>query len=139
MKITLSTYTAGQQLPAHCFFILNKGLNSGKPAFTPWSNCFIAQFDSDNELDYAYWLCYGLWITRKFQTFLTGSVIPFIRKDDLKTMLDLADASIHDRRDLYMQSVELLFDAEHNREVLVAKASKLQQAKIDIIKYFVCL
>jgi len=109
MKIQLSTYSAGQLLYGSCFFILNKGMNSGKPSFSPWRNCFVAQFDSDNELDYAYWICYGLWVTRKLHPFLNGSVIPFITKDDLMMALSLADAAIHDHRDLYMRSIESIW------------------------------
>ena len=137
MKIKLSTYVEGQHLYEYRFFILNKGLNSGKPSFTPWTNCFIAQFDSDDELDYAYWMCYGLWVTRKLHPFLNGSVIPFICKDDLLMALELADAAIHDHRDLYMQSIEMLYEAEHNREVLTAKAANLQKAKTDILRHFI--
>ena len=137
MKIKLSTYTEGQLLYDHRFFILNKGLNAGKPSFSPWANCFLAQFENDDELDYAYWICYGLWVTRKLHVFLRGSVIPFITKDDLLNALDLADAAIHDHRDLYMRSIEMPYEAEHNCEVLTAKATKLHQAKTAILREFI--
>ena len=137
MKIKLRTYDEGQHLFDHCFFILNKGMNSGKPSFTPWKNCFVAQFDSEDEFDYAYWMCYGLWVTRKLHPYLNGSVIPFICKDDLLLALELADAAIHDRKDLYMQSIELLYEAEHNRNLLIAKAANLQKAKTEILNHFI--
>jgi len=137
MKIKLSTYSTGQQLPAHCFFILNKGMNAGKPADTPWANCFIAEFDTLEERDYYFWICYGLRIIGKFRQYIIGTSVPFIRKDDLLRTIGLADCAMHDRKDLFMESIGMLYEAQEHSRVLTERVNKLEKSKNDIVKLFV--
>ena len=137
MKIKLSTYTEGQQLPTHCFFILNKGMNAGKPGDTPWANCFVAQFQTLEDRDHYYWLCYGIWVTGKFKYHLVGSAIPFIRKEELWQLLDLADAAVYGRKDLFLKSVSLLFEAQRSSQQLVIRLSELHRARVEILKHFI--
>jgi len=137
MKIHLSTYNAGQQLPAHHFFILNKGMNSGKPADQPWANCFVAQFETIEERDYYFWICYGLWIIGKFRDFIIGTSVPFIRKDDVMMMIDLANCAMHDRKDLYIESIGMLYEAQEHSRVLTDRVKKLEVTKNEIVKLFV--
>ena len=68
-------------------FILNKGNNSGKPLFDACPNCFVIQFQSEDEREQIYWLMYSLWQSKAFYPFLRGSVIPFIVLNDLKSCL----------------------------------------------------
>ena len=42
------------------FFILNKGLNSGKPLLKPCPNCFIITTANEQEKEFLFWLCWGL-------------------------------------------------------------------------------
>lgn len=69
------------------FFILNKGNNSGKPLFAPCPNCFVIQFQSEEEKEQIYWLLYSLWQSKAFYPFLRGSVIPFVVLRDVKSCL----------------------------------------------------
>jgi hypothetical protein len=41
-----------------------------------------------------YWLCFGLWQGNFFRPFLTGSVIPFLRVEDLKEVIQEALSKI---------------------------------------------
>jgi len=66
-------YTSGH------LFILNKGLNSGKPSRTPFANSFVILLLDDDEVDMMYWLAYSLWQAKFWHQHLIGSVIPFIR------------------------------------------------------------
>jgi hypothetical protein len=68
-------------------FILNKGNNSGKPLVVSCPNCFVIQFQSEDEKEQIYWLLYSLWQSKAFYQFLSGSVIPFIVLNDLKSCL----------------------------------------------------
>jgi hypothetical protein len=77
------------------FFILSKGLNAGKPLDKPCPNCFVLFAKSEEEKNQLHWLCYGLWQGNLFRPFLTGSVIPFIRLDDLKTVINEALSKIN--------------------------------------------
>lgn len=69
------------------FFILNKGNNSGKPLAVPCPNCFVIQFQCEQEQEKIYWLSYSLWQSKAFYPFLRGSVIPFVVLRDVKSCL----------------------------------------------------
>lgn len=74
-------------LPDHHFFILSKGLNSGRPQDQPCPNCFVAYCNDKDEREFFYWLSYALWQCGTFKIYLVGSVIPFLRISDLKHCL----------------------------------------------------
>jgi len=78
------TYSVKHQSTGFEFYILSKGLNSGKPLVTPCPNSFVCICKSQEQKDFYFWLLFGLWKAKHFHQFLTGSVIPFIRLSDLK-------------------------------------------------------
>ncbi len=78
--LQLVTHRPGIAQPKFSFFILNKGNNSGKPLTQPCANCFMAICETEDENEFYYWLCWGLWQAKAFEQLLCGSVIPFIRK-----------------------------------------------------------
>ena len=69
---------------ANQIFILNKGMNSGKPQKEPFINSFVVLFQDEQDAETVYWLAYSLWKTRFWHQSLVGSVIPFLRIDDFK-------------------------------------------------------
>jgi hypothetical protein len=81
-NLKIKTYTGGEY-GSHTFFILSRGNNSGKPLNEPCPNCFVCQCSSAEEKEKAYWLFYALWQGKQCEQLLVGSVIPFIRKNDL--------------------------------------------------------
>ena len=70
------------------FFILNKGNHSGKPMNDPCPNCFVCICSSEEEKEMLYWLVMGLCQGRVFEKYLYGSVIPFVRINDVKKALN---------------------------------------------------
>jgi hypothetical protein len=86
MQIT--THNPAAPRTEHEFYILNKGYNAGKPLHHPCPNCFTCQASSLEEKELYYWLCFGLWQGRAFRPYLIGSVIPFIRLNDLLQVLN---------------------------------------------------
>ena len=44
------------------------------------------------EAELYYWICYCAWLTKKFEPYIIGSVVPFIR------LLDLRDAILENSR-----------------------------------------
>ena len=76
------------------FFILSKGNNSGKPLDKPCPNCFVCLCSSEEERQQLYWLFYGCWQGLFFNPFIGGSVIPYIRIDDVKQVATLALSKI---------------------------------------------
>jgi hypothetical protein len=81
-NLKIKTYI-GREYGSHTFFILSRGNNSGKPLNEPCPNCFVCECRSAEEKEKAYWLFYALWQGKKCEELLVGSVIPFIRKNDL--------------------------------------------------------
>jgi hypothetical protein len=64
------------------FFILNKGMNSGKPQKEPFTNSFVVIFDNEKDCENMFWITYSLWKSKFWHRNLIGSVIPFLRKVD---------------------------------------------------------
>ncbi len=65
-------------------YILNKGMNSGKPQNEPFTNSFVILFQNDQDAETVYWLAYSLWKVKFWHQSLLGSVIPFLRITDFK-------------------------------------------------------
>jgi hypothetical protein len=65
-------------------FILNKGLNSGKPQKEPFTNRFVLLFQTEEDCENLYFVAFSLWKTKFWHQFLIGSVIPFLRLSDFK-------------------------------------------------------
>lgn len=60
-------------------FILNKGMNSGKPQKEPFVNSFVVIFQNEEDCESIYFVAYSLWKTKFWHPYLVGSVIPFLR------------------------------------------------------------
>lgn len=115
-----STYSV-----AH-FFILSKGNNSGKPLNAPCPNCFVCLCKDEAEKERLYWLFYGLWQGLYFHPFLTGSVIPFIRLNDLKQVAKTALS----KNELQPQQ----FDKNITMVQLLNERAKVVQEQLKLIK-----
>jgi ribosomal protein S15P/S13E len=91
------------------FFILNKGLNTGKPLSEPCPNCFVIQFGRAEDSENMEAICKSLWRAKFWHQFLIGSVIPYIR--------------IHDfAKNLMIKSNEMTQDFEqHKKDVATLK------------------
>ncbi len=109
------------------FFILFKGLNAGKPLDKPCPNCFVLFAKSEEEKNKLYWLCFGLWQGNFFQPFLTGSVIPFIRLDDLKTVVIEALSKINSCE--FEKSISVMQGLQNHQENISKQLELIKQAK----------
>jgi hypothetical protein len=65
-------------------FVLNKGMNSGKPQKEPFTNSFVIIFQNEEDCETLYFVAYSLWQTKFWHQHLVGSVIPFLRLPDFK-------------------------------------------------------
>jgi hypothetical protein len=86
----IKTHSVGRTYNKPHFFILSKGLNSGKPLNKPCPNCFVITTDSEETKESLYYLCLSLKIGRFFGYYLKGSVIPFISISDAKKVIQIA-------------------------------------------------
>jgi hypothetical protein len=58
-------------------FVLNKGMNSGKPQKEPFTNSFVIIFQNEEDCETLFFIAYSLWQTKFWHQHLVGSVIPF--------------------------------------------------------------
>jgi hypothetical protein len=97
-------------------FILNKGMNSGKPQKEPFTNSFVIQIPNKEDAETIYWLAYSLWKAKFWHQSLFGSVIPFLRIRDFK-------------KEFYSKVNEMLRDFElHKKQI---QALRLLEQKED--------
>jgi len=66
-------------------------MNSGKPLELHCANCFSFTCNFICEKEFYYRLLFGLWRTKSFHPFLKGSVIMFIKIDDLRKCIYTGD------------------------------------------------
>jgi hypothetical protein len=57
----IKTHKSGNQYSGSHIFILNKGMNSGKPQKEPFTNSFVILFPNEEDSETVYWLAYSLW------------------------------------------------------------------------------
>ncbi|WP_417266101.1 DUF6943 family protein [Brumimicrobium sp.] len=110
------TYREGGVYTGPHFFILNKGLNSGKPLKKPCPNCFVISCNSESEKESLYWIVYSLHQGKRFQIALVGSVIPFIRKNDLMEIIYQAQRIMINKPNAVQNTVSSLLKLEQQEE-----------------------
>jgi hypothetical protein len=103
----IKTHKKGNVYKSEHFFILNKGLNSGKPLNEPCANCFVIVFSSSEERENLYWTAVSLWKSKFWHPFLVGSVIPFLRLPELK-------------KEFFLKAKEILADFESHKKDVAA-------------------
>ena len=83
----LKTHKSGRTYSNPHFFILNKGLNSGKPLSNPCPNCFVVITKTETEKNTLFHLSMMLQIGGFYAYYLKGSVVLFISIDDCRNTL----------------------------------------------------
>jgi hypothetical protein len=124
---TIKTHKMKKAYTENHFFILSKGLNAGKPLDKPCPNCFVLFTKSEEERNQLYWLCFGLWQGDFFRSFLTGSVIPFIRLDDLNTVIIEAFSKINEGE--FEKSLSIMQDLEKHQQNISRQLELIREAK----------
>lgn len=128
--IKISTYQPESRYPEYAFFILNKGMNSGKPLEKPCANCFIIHTTTQDERDLYFWLCFSLWKSKSFHEFLIGSVIPYVRIQDVRQMIDHAAEEAKQNLPAFHKKIEAIKILEmhekqfHDNLLLISEAKK---------------
>ena len=94
LQFQIKTYTPQRDKAPNSFYVLSKGLNSGRPSATPCPNSFVVSAGNPEEKETLYWLTYAIWKSRALYPLLRGSVIPFITVRDFTRQLAAACQSI---------------------------------------------
>lgn len=114
-----------KRLPPASFYILSKGNNAGRPAYTPNPNCFGFYCPPEDTPRY-YWLVYALWRTQHFAYYLRGSVIPFIIIGDVRSCIAAHHLAEETLKPLTGQ-IEALAALERNLKAQIALLSQIRQ------------
>lgn len=105
-------------------FILNKGLNSGKPQKEPFTNSFVVIFQNAEDCESLFFIAYSLWQTKFWHYHLVGSVIPFLRLSEFKKEFNIKATSMmleHEQHQKNVAALQLLEKKEkqHKEDMLL--------------------
>lgn len=89
-------------------YILNKGMNSGKPQKEQFTNSFVILFQNEEDAETIYWLAYSLWRANYWRQTLVGSVIPFLRIDDFKKSFSSQVNEMLQEQELHKKQIQAL-------------------------------
>jgi hypothetical protein len=117
---------------ANSFYVLCKGINSGKPLREPCPNCFTVASATAEESEYWYWLSWGLWKGRNFHILLRGSVIPFIRICDYQAILIATGHTASSRPESFSKALQTMRDIELYEQTSIRKLELLASMKITV-------
>ncbi|MES2487125.1 MAG: hypothetical protein V4581_14405 [Bacteroidota bacterium] len=119
MFFKVTTYDPAKHIPKpNIFYIQSKGLNAGRPLREPKRNSWVIETD----FVYAYEICSVLHIAKKYEHQFCGSVIPFLRIEDFKSVAlpYLKNLSFPMIKELTtLQNIEILQTITQNKLKLV--------------------
>jgi len=128
----IKTHQGGRTYNSPHFFILNKGLNSGKPLEQPCPNCFVITTTSAANRESLFYLCLSLKIGKYFNYYLKGSVIPFICISDAKKVINTALQNNQEQQ--WSIKVEKLKKINAFEENLQQQLKTILQLKIALLR-----
>lgn len=108
LKFIIKTHKKGIIYTKPHLFLLNKGMNSGKPQKEPFTNSFVIIFENESDFDTINLTAYALWKTKFWHQFLKGSVIPFLSLQDIRKEFTMkVNQEIKDHKE-HVKNVETL-------------------------------
>lgn len=128
----IKTHQIGRTYTAPHFFILNKGLNSGKPLDEPCPNCFVIIATTKAKRESLYYLCLSLKVGQFFSYYLKGSVIPFIGISDAKKVINTALQNYEEQQ--WQMKVDKLKKITAFEENLQQQLSTISKLKITLLR-----
>jgi hypothetical protein len=133
-KIQITTFSPEKKYSGHKFYILNKGNNSGKPMEQPCRNCFVCECETEEEKEQLYWLIFGLWQGKIFHQKLLGSVIPYIRLNCLKEVIQLGIKKYQVNPQKAKKNITTIHQLEKQRQTILKQFQLMQQLKLALIQ-----
>lgn len=128
-KLNIKTHRIGRTYLKPHFYILNRGLNSGKPLLIPCANCFVIQCKTEEEKEQLFWLLFGLWQSKAFHPYMRGSVIPFVSLNDLKNCIQAGFEKAQEEPKQFQKSVKTLRSLEEIRNQYYKNLQLIEDAK----------
>lgn len=104
----IKTHQKGTIYSKPHLFLLNKGMNSGKPQKEPFTNSFVVIFDLEQDCENLYFVAYSLWKTNFWHQHLVGSVIPFLLLNDFKKEFFIKSKIMMEEHEAHIKHVAAL-------------------------------
>jgi hypothetical protein len=119
------------------FYVLCKGMNSGKPLDQRCPNSFCIISDSEEEKEQLYWVSFALWRSNAFYPYLMGSVIPYIRINDFRRLVSDKLMVINSNPESFSKVVQQLKLIELREKQFKENLKLIQELKrAYVYKYF---
>lgn len=115
LKFIIKTHRKDTIYKKPHLFLLNKGMNSGKPQKEPFTNSFVIIFENESDFDTINLTAYALWKTKFWHQFLKGSVIPFLSLNDVRKEFSIKvnqEINDHEEHLKNVQTLKLLEQSE---------------------------
>ena len=132
LKYEIKTHRLERTYSLPHFYILNKGLNSGRPMNNPCPNCFVITTSSEDLRESLFYLCLSLQTGRYFNYYIKGSVIPFITIDDTRKVLNTASQNY--LKDHWQLKVSKLMKITQYEENLKDQLNTIAQLKLALLR-----
>ena len=132
LNYEIKTHNIKRTYKAPHFYILNKGLNSGRPMNDACPNCFVVTTDTNEQREALYYLCQSLQVGKYFDYYIKGSVIPFICISDTKQVLNTALQNYKQQQ--WALKVEKLKSVAIYEENLKNQLKTIAQLKIALLR-----
>lgn len=116
LNFIIKTHQKDTVYKGNQIFILNKGMNSGKPQKEPFTNSFVVIFQNKEDCENIYFVAYSLWKTNFWHSFLVGSVIPFLRLTDFTKEFNLKASLMMQEHEEHQKNVTALKLLEQKEE-----------------------
>ena len=129
--IFIKTHQTGAKYEKPHFFILSKGLNSGKPDHEPFTNSFVLVFQTEAQKEDIFWIAMSLWKSKFWMPFLRGSVIPFLSLYEFKKEFNPKATRLMKEHELHLrniQALKLLQEQENHHHKNIHLINELKNA-----------
>ena len=137
MNFIIKTHTKDTQYNKPCLFLLNKGLNSGKPQKEPFTNSFVIIFENQEDVDNVFFISYSLWKTKFWHQFLIGSVIPFLRLQEFKKEFNQKVNALMQEHEKHKKSVAALKLLEEKENQFIKNLNLISDLRKAIIYQYI--
>lgn len=131
-NVTIKCHKNGNTYSGNHFFILSKGLNSGKPLKQACPNSFVVVCDQNQHLERLYCIAYSLWHARYWHRYLLGTAIPFLRIADFKTEFERKMNTAH-----VDNSITALQQIEHQEATFLKNLALLADMRNAILYRYI--
>jgi len=132
-SVKIYTFNPKNQINEFDIYALCKGLNSGKPLEKPCPNSFVLACKNQAEKDFYTTLLFGLWKIKFFHIHLIGSVIPYIRINEFKSIVKEQANRVSIKPNDFIQDVEKVKIIEAKQKQIYEQMALLNDVKKALI------